>query len=549
MTPRAAAAFACAAVLAAFASPHEGRAARFAVGLTAGADAARVSADLERRGASSVESLAPIRALVVDAPGARPLASAPGVRYVERLGARRPVFDPNDPLVPRQWYLARNGSYAAWPALPALAPVRVAVIDSGVDAGHPELAGRIVGAKSFVGGSAKVDRLGHGTFVAGLIAAAVDNRVGIAGLAPSAELLVARVVGAKLTIPVEAEAKAIRWAVANGARVVNLSFGGLRSPVDGSLDTYSQLEADAVAYAVRRGALVVAAVGNADQAPKRPWQFAAYPAALPHVLGVSALTKRGDAPAFSNRDPLYNDLAAPGVGILSLFPRALTSRNRGCREQGYSSCGPPDFRHGEGTSFATPQVTAAAAMLLAVRPRLRPDQVASILQRTAVDAKPARGCPRCTPGRDALTGWGALDVAAALRAATTGTIPPADRFEPNEAAGPRAVRLYGASRTVRATLDFWDDQRDVYAVYLRAGQRLFASLRGPRSGRSALALWRPGTVSVDDLSRQDLRAQVAQRPGRNERLGYRAETSGWHYLEVELTTPGAGDYRLALAKR
>jgi subtilisin family serine protease len=522
---------------------------RYAVGLAPGADAGQVASVLSRGGATRVESMAPIRALLVTGDRAPAVGRLAGVRYVEALVSRRPAFDPNDPLVPRQWYLSRDRSYAAWPALPPLAPVRVAVIDSGVDAGHPELAGRIAGARSFVGGSAKVDRLGHGTFVGGLIAATADNQTGIAGLAPSAELLVARVVGPKLTIPVEAEAKAIRWAVANGARVINMSFGGLRSPNDASLDTYSHLEADAVSYAVRKGALVVAAVGNADQAPKRPWQFASYPAALPHVLGVSALTRGGSAPTFSNRDAVYNDLGAPGTRILSLFPRRLTSRNARCKEQGYSSCGPAEYRDGEGTSFAAPQVSASAATLFAMRPRLRAEQVATILERAAVDAKPATGCPRCTPGRDALTGWGRLDTAAAIGTLTAGVIPAPDRLEPNDDAGRTAVRLYGTTRTVRATLDFWDDQTDVYAIYLRRGQRLFASLRGPRVGSTSLALWDPATQSVDDLSRQDLRLRLAGRPGRSEHLGARAMAAGWHFLQVKLGSPGAGEYRLSIAKR
>ena len=95
------------------------------------------------------------------------------------------------------------------------------------------------------------------------------------------------------TIPVEAEAKAIRWAVDNGARVINMSLGGVRDPLDPDRDTYSRLEADAVAYAVSQGAVVVAAVGNSDQAPESPWKYASYPAALPHVLGSERAERLG----------------------------------------------------------------------------------------------------------------------------------------------------------------------------------------------------------------------------------------------------------------
>src|SRR5437016_2361133 len=161
-----------------------------------------------------------------------------------------------------------------------------------------------------------------------------------------------------------------------GARVINLSLGGLRDPRDPDRDTYSPLEAAAVDYAVARGAVVVASVGNSDQAPQTPWPFASYPAALPHVLGVSALARDGSVPLFSDRDQIFNDIAAPGQDIFSTLPRALTKTvNATCVDQGYSDCGPDEFRHAEGTSFAAPQVAAAAALLLAQDPRLTSDQV------------------------------------------------------------------------------------------------------------------------------------------------------------------------------
>ena len=219
-----------------------------------------------------------------------------GIRYVEPLVTRRLAFTPSDPLVSKQWYLGFSGFYAPWITLPSFEPIPVAVIDSGVDKSHPDLAGKILDAESFVGGSAKTDELGHGTFVAGLIGAGVDNGIGIAGLAPSAQLLVAKVVTKSRAIPVEAEAKAIRWAVDNGARVINMSLGGIRDPLDPDRDTYSRLEADAVAYAISNGVVVVAAVGNSDQAPTSPWKYASYPAALPHVLGVSAMSDIGGDP-------------------------------------------------------------------------------------------------------------------------------------------------------------------------------------------------------------------------------------------------------------
>jgi subtilisin family serine protease len=519
-------------------------AARFAVGLAPAGDRAVVVQELRARGATGIVDLAPIPALAVSVRRAGALRGVVGARYVEPLQTRKAAFAPNDPFLPRQWYAAQNRSFDAWTELPPFAGVRVAVIDSGIDGTHPELRGRIAASKSFVAGPATVDTQGHGTFVAGLIAAQTDDGVGMAGLAPPAELLVAKVVGPERSIPVEAEAKAIRWAVANGARIVNMSLGGLRDPAHPARDTYSQLEADAVAYAVSKGVLVVAAVGNSDQSPSQPWPFASWPAALPHVLGVSALGRRGGSPGFSNRDPQFNDIAAPGEEILSTFPLALTGAFPNCVEQGYSSCGPEEYRSAEGTSFAAPQVTAAAAMLLATEPGLAPDQVTELLVRSAVDAVPANGCGACAIGRDRFTGAGRLDQTAAVELLAAGA-PPRDRYEPNDEGGKSAYPLFGSSRVVEATLDYWNDRDDVYRVYLRTGERLVTSAGTSGSLRPALALWRPGTATVD-LAAAPLRRLASRPPGAT--LSYGAKAAGWYVLHVRVTSPGGGSYRLAVAK-
>src|SRR5262249_50258422 len=154
------------------------------------------------------------------------------------------------------------------------------------------------------------------------------------------------------------------------ARVINLSLGGVRDPRHPARDTFSPEEAAAVAYAWSKGAVLVAAVGNGDEAFSQPWPYASYPAALPHVIGVSALTPNGNVPQCANRDPIYNDISAPGMGLFSTFPLALTAARPSCVNQGYSDCGTDDYRNPEGTSFAAPQVSAAAAVLFAVNPNL-----------------------------------------------------------------------------------------------------------------------------------------------------------------------------------
>lgn len=534
------------ALAAALAAPSA-EAARYAVGVRSAADLPRLRAALP-----GAESLAPIPALLVERTSPPRLRDLPGATYVERLGTRRAAAAvPNDPLVPRQWHLEATRAYDFWDAIPLLPPVRVAVIDSGIDGSHPELAPRIVGSRSFVGGSARVDEEGHGTFVAGVIAATVDNAAGIAGMAPSAELLVAKVVDGDDLIDVEAEVRAIRWAVENGARVINMSLGGPRDPRDSARDAFSPLEAAAIGWAHGQGAVVVAAVGNNTETPARPWPYASYPAALPHVLGVSALARDGSVPLFSHRDKIYNDLAAPGTGIVSTFPLALTAPAIECPEQGYSVCAAEDFedfRKGQGTSFAAPQVSAAAAVLLAIRPNLRPEQVTALLTRSARDVSAATGCRNCAPQRDALTGWGRLDVTAALRQLAAGQIAPRDGFEPNDDAGDAAAVLWGQARRLDATLDFWDDQNDVYAIKLRRGQPVYVSVRGPAGYDTNLILWQPGTKRIDDLGSLDLVAKQSARPGPKENFAYRARKAGWHYVQVKLATRGAGKYRLVIVK-
>jgi hypothetical protein len=461
------------------------------------------------------------------------------------------AFTPNDPLAARQWYLTQIRAFDVWPQEPVLAPVKIAVIDSGIDGGHPEFQGRIAAWRSFVGGNALTDEQGHGTVVAGEIAAGLNNAQGIAGIAFPAQLVVAKVVRLDGSISLDAEAQAIRWAADQGARVINLSLGGVRDPADRSQDTFSQEEADAVEYAVRAGVVVVAAVGNADQAPAMPWPYASYPAALPHVLGVGAVDRGGDVPDFSDRDPIYVDITAPGEEIVSTFPRQLTAVRPACPDQGYSSCGPDEYRFAEGTSFAAPLVSAAAALLLAVRPDLRPEQVTALLEHTAADVNATDGCRQCPLLRDRFSGWGRLDIANAVIALQEGPLPPVDAREPNDQAGMEADTVWGTAGRIAASLDFWDDPRDVYRVRLRAGQRIAAAATGSSNVTPLLVLWKPGTQRVDVRTLAALKLRAALSTGTSERqsLSFRAAKTGWYYLEVKTPRAGFGEYTLELSKR
>jgi subtilisin family serine protease len=461
------------------------------------------------------------------------------------------AFTPTDPFAAKQWYLNDDHAFDAWAEPPTtLAPVKVAVVDSGVDCSLADFAGRIADKRSFVGGDPCTDTEGHGTFVAGVIAGNLDGQ-GIVGLAYSAQLLVAKVVKPDGTIPLAAEAAAIRWAADSGAKVINLSLGGVRDPVHKNRDTYSQLEANAVSYAYAKGAVLVAAVGNGDEAFSEPWPYASYPAALPHVIGVSALTRSGNVPDYSNRDAIYNDLSAPGSGIYSTFPLALTAQRPLCADQGYSDCGTDDYRNPEGTSFAAPQVSAAAAVLFSVAPALTGSQVTTILEHSADDVNAATGCSRCSLLRDAFSGWGRLDVAKAVAVALAGPLPAPDRFETNDDAGTQAYTVWGKRAKVTASLDYYDDPADVYRVALGPGERLSAKVNGGWAGAQVnLVLWRPNTKRVDDSSTRGIALRAAQsaQPGSTQRVTFRAAARGWYYVEVKVASPGFGPYTLALDK-
>jgi subtilisin family serine protease len=458
------------------------------------------------------------------------------------------AFTPTNAYYDKQWYLSQDNAFDAWSTPPTdVARVKVAIVDSGVDCSLPDLKGQIAKAKSFVGGSGCVDTNGHGTIVAGEIAGSLDT-AGVVGIAYASQLLVAKVVAPDGSIPLKAEAAAIRWAVKQGARVVNLSFGAVRDPRAPALDTFSKVEAQAVAFAVKRGAVVVAAVGNSDEAYTTPWPYASWPAALPHVVGVAALTRSGDVPDFSDEDPTFVDIAAPGVGIFSTFPSNLTSQQPGCTPQGYTDCASGDYHHPEGTSFAAPQVSAAAAVLFGLDPSIKSSQVTRILERHSDDVGDSNQCASvaCPNGRDKYSGWGRLDVSKAVDAVESDSpLPPADRLEPNDSAV-QARKLWGKRPGLSATLDYWDDRIDVYRVHLAAGQRLQARATAHWARASlAMTLWSPGTKNV--FRNHGFVAQTAH-PGRTQRLAYSARHGGWYLVELRIERHGSGRYALQLGK-
>ena len=210
------------------------------------------------------------------------------------MGARSLAWTPTDPLAARQWNLTAVNAFGYADTLPSFAdaPTTVAVIDSGIDRTSPDLAGAVPLAPIDEAHD-KTASLVHGTAVAGIIAADADNGIGGTGVGvPYVKLLDYRVVSGGDVDP-DIEAKAIHDAVGAGARVINLSLGGNRDPKVPMLDEFSREERDAISYAVKNNVVVVAAVGNSTGGTGA---YASWPAALRHVIGVSAVDSRRPGP-------------------------------------------------------------------------------------------------------------------------------------------------------------------------------------------------------------------------------------------------------------
>ena len=305
--------------------------------------------------------------LSVDA-AKRAIEALPGVRYVEEDAAVKAESYSGDPYFDKQWYLTRIGAPAAWESGIKGDGVLVAVVDSGVDASHPDLKGRVERGHDFVDGDEDAyDPYGHGTHVAGIIASPGDNGEGVAGLAWRARILPVRVLDGSGYGYYSDIIAGIRYAADCGARVINLSLGG---------GANSQALQEAVDYARSKGCLLVAAAGNGGQ------DALSYPAACEGVIGVGA-TDTEDRPAsFSNRGGDL-DLVAPGVSIYSSYP--------GGRYAPLS-----------GTSMSAPQVSGALALLLSKNPNLGVQEAESRLVHSVRDL--------CDRGWDAYSGWGMLRV-------------------------------------------------------------------------------------------------------------------------------------------
>ncbi|HEY65348.1 MAG TPA: S8 family serine peptidase [Caldilineae bacterium] len=341
------------------------------------------------------------------------MRSDPRVAWAEPNYLIHLDLTPDDPLYATHQvaYLGRLQVEQAWDVTTGRPEVVIAVLDTGVDMSHPDLAPGIwtnpgevpdngldddgngfvddVHGWDFAGEDADPsDDHGHGTHVAGIAAARINNALGIAGMAGSVTIMPVDVFNGGIGTYADL-IQAIVYAADNGADVINMSLGAL---------SYSRGEEAAVEYAWRRGVVLVAAAGNNGN---EAWH---YPAAHQHVIGVAATDGADHRAGFSSFGPFVS-VSAPGLSVFSTYPEAQYS-----------------YMHG--TSMATPHVSGLAALLLSYNPTLTNEQVRDLIESTADDLG--------AEGWDPYYGHGRINAARALAAAP----PPPDPLPPPEPSPP-----------------------------------------------------------------------------------------------------------------
>ena len=288
---------------------------------------------------------------------------------------------PNDPLyLPKQWHLDKIQAQQAWAITTGSRKVIVAIVDSGIDETHPDLAGKVIKRYDFLNDqSIVVDEVGHGTAVASFITSNTNDGVGLAGLNWNVSLLNLKAGGEQLfSFDV---ARAIIFATDNGAQVINGSFGG---------GTATMVQNVAIEYAVNHNVVLVFSAGNGGSSVPE------FPARNPGVIAVGATNQADEVTAFSSYGP-HVSLSAPGAGVWGAAPGG-------------------SYVAINGTSFSSPIVAGVAALMLSVNPNLTPLDVKNILEGTADDISGRGFTPQ--------TGWGRVNAYKAVLAAQKGDLRP-----------------------------------------------------------------------------------------------------------------------------
>lgn len=501
------------------------------------------------------------------------VAKLPNIRYAEPNSISEPdQVIPNDPLFPDEWGLQNTGQdhpiwdppptsvsglsgadgsvSEAWSVTEGSPETVIAVLDSGVDLSHPDLtanlwtnSGEIAGNGIDDDGNGFVDDIngydfysndpvpddenGHGTHLAGIIAAAVNNGVGGAGVCPSCRIMAVRAGAPDGSLPEAAILNGLVYAVTNGADIVNMSFGE---------HVWSGIERDAIAWAGKNGVLVVAAAGNEAfdndslvwlrSGPNPPSYPASYD--LPNIISVAAsndldqygyltgcsLQGGGRGCFFTNWGGTSTDLAAPGVDIESTYP-------------------PSSYMVEDGTSMAAPFVSGVAGLVLSLHPSYSPSQVRAAILNSADHPSPLSGGFTATSGR--------VNASGALNASPSGSWVGGDGTM-------EGAQTINYKKT--GTLSIPSDENDIYRANLRRGKRYAAFLAVPNRADFDLYVWKPGSTDTWPVGlgcRFSCQSQgmSIHGTGRNEYVEFTAKRSGTYYFHVT-DFRGAGRYALFL---
>jgi hypothetical protein len=364
------------------------------------------------------------------------LRATPGVRWAEldttmsvEAAPSTPPFSntPNDPELPNQWALPQVGAAGAWAQTHGSASIRVAVLDSGVKADHPDLVGKIDSVDGCGLANPLVDSGHHGTEVAGIIAANTNNGVGIAGLGWDTRVVSVRVLtgGAGLASDV---AQGIRCSADAGIPIVNLSLTG----------SYNQAVADAVVYAQARGVLITAAAGNQGADLTADLTVPQFPADMAGVISVAANDMNDQLASFSYRGT-WVKLTAPGYQVETTCTFDPADKTKSCPD-------PTLYTQVAGTSFSAPYAAAAAALVMAAYPGITAEGVSRRLTTSAAHIA----------GTGTSFAYGRLDVNAALSMPRGGSwlatangkvVPLADYARLGSLSGPLNRPIVGGART------------------------------------------------------------------------------------------------------
>jgi len=320
------------------------------------------------------------------------LKQEPSVESVTLDYVVQPMFVPNDPYYSTryptshygnisQWAPQFIGAEQAWDVTLGDPSINIAIVDTGIDANHPDLAGKVVLTKNYVNGERASDSFGHGTHVAGIAAANINNGTGTAGICGGCSLMSVKVLGADGSGLTSNVASGIAFATDHGARVINLSLGS---------SSRTTIIRDALDYALNNNVLPVVAMGNANS------DFVGDLAYWYSALSVGAVDQQGAKASFSNFG-LQTDVTAPGVAVLSTMPTyPVTLTTQYGYYQNYDAL--------SGTSMATPVVAGLAGLLLSRNPTLTAGQVKGIIESTAGDGAKF----------DLTSGFGPVHAAAAV---------------------------------------------------------------------------------------------------------------------------------------